>query len=308
MKYIELGNSGLQCSQVAFGGASLAKRSAGECVRIFETAIEQGINTFDNADIYGGGEAETRFGEVWRKSGIVRESVVFQSKCAIRLGKASTFYDSSYEHIIASVHNSLRKMQTDYLDTLLLHRPDALMEPEVIAEAFDRLEKEGKVRYFGVSNHNAMQMALLQKYIRQKLIVNQMQFSLVHTGLINVGMEVNTILPGGADHDGLLLDYCRLQGISIQAWSPFRDRTFTAYIDNPDYETLNIALRSLANETGMTPTGIAAAWMMRHPAKIQLVIGTGNAERIKAIAQATAFDMTREAWYAIYQAAGNKIL
>ena len=268
-------------------------------------ALELGACWFDHADIYGGGRAETVFGEAWAQdASIRREDLILQSKCGVR----GWGYDSSRDYILTAADNSLRRLKTEYLDLLVLHRPDALIEPEEVAEAFSRLKSAGKVRFFGVSNYTVGQLKLLQHYVEQPLIVDQVEFSLAHACLVSSGIEMNMATVGGADRDGGLLDYCRLHDITIQTWSPFQiglwDGTF---IGNADYPELNKLLEELAGKYGTSPTGIAAAWILRHPARMQLVAGTSSSERLKEIVEAGEITLSREEWYRLYKAAGHEI-
>src|SRR5579875_2225158 len=188
-----------------------------EAERFVQAALEEGANFFDHADIYGGGECESIFAEAVHMTDDVRESVILQSKCGIRKG----MFDFSKEHILEAVDGSLRRLKTDYLDVLLLHRPDALVEPEEVAEAFDILESSGKVRHFGVSNQKPMQIELLKRYVRQPLVANQLQLSITNSTMISNGMNVNMENDSAVNRDGSVLDYCRLNNITIQPWSPF---------------------------------------------------------------------------------------
>ena len=309
MKKVTLKKAGLEVPAVVIG----CMRQAGftgnpftpqEMNRFIHIAMENGANYFDHADVYGMGRAERVFGEALRltDSSIRREDLIIQSKCGIRQG----CYDSSREHILKSADGILERLQTDYLDVLLLHRPDALMEPEEVAAAFDQLHKAGKVRWFGVSNYTPGQIALLQRYLDQELVVNQMECSLVHSGMIASGIEANMTSPGSVDHDGGILDYCRLNDITMQAWSPFqislRDGTF---LDNPDYPELNELLGSLAEKYGTTKAGIAEAWLLRHPAGMQVLIGTSKESRLAELIRASEITLTREEWYSLYLSAGH---
>ena len=257
---------------------------------------------FDHADIYGKGECEKIFADVIGMSPSVREKIILQSKCGIRPG----FFDFSKEHILNSVDGILSRLNTEYLDILLLHRPDALVEPCEVAEAFDILHKSGKVRYFGVSNQKPMQIELLKKYINQPIVINQLQFSIAHTGMIKNGLNVNMVNEASVDHDGSILDYCRLNDITIQPWSPFQYGFFEGvFLDNEKFPELNKKINELAEKYGVTNSAIAIAWILRHPANMQPVLGTVNADRIKAIAKAAEFRLSREEWYDVFRAAGN---
>lgn len=267
------------------------------------TALEQGANYFDHADIYAGGKSEEIFGQAVKEdSSIKREDLIIQSKCGICKG----FYDLSKKHIIESVDGSLKRLQTDYLDVLLIHRPDALIEPEEVASAFDELEKSGKVRHFGVSNHKPMQIELLKRYIEQPLIINQLQFSLPVSNMVANGMEVNMETEGSIDRDGSVLDYSRLHDMTIQAWSPFQMPNWQGcFLGNDAYADLNEKIEILAETYGTSATAIAAAWIFRHPAGMQLITGTTKPERLKEIIASSDIVLTREEWYQLYLAAGH---
>lgn len=266
-------------------------------------ALEQGANYFDHADIYAGGKSEEIFGQAVKEdSSIKREDLIIQSKCGICKG----FYDLSKKHIIESVDGSLKRLQTDYLDVLLIHRPDALIEPEEVASAFDELEKSGKVRHFGVSNHKPMQIELLKRYIEQPLIINQLQFSLPVSNMVANGMEVNMETEGSIDRDGSVLDYSRLHDMTIQAWSPFQMPNWQGcFLGNDAYADLNEKIEVLAETYGTSATAIAAAWIFRHPAGMQLITGTTKQERLKEIIASSDIVLTREEWYQLYLAAGH---
>ena len=277
--------------------------SAQEMNHFIHTALEEGANYFDHADIYGIGRAEQVFGEaVAMDPSIRREDLVIQSKCGICRG----YYDSSKEHILEAADGILGRLGTDYLDVLLLHRPDALIEPEEVAEAFDALSVSGKVRHFGASNCTPLQISLLEKYLGQELVINQMEMSVVHAGMVAQGVEANMTTPGSADHDGEILNYCRLHGITMQCWSPFqislKDGTF---LGNAAYPELNAELSRLAENYGTTPAGIAEAWLLRHPANMQVIVGTSNEERLRELIRASDVYLTRQEWYGLYTAAGH---
>ncbi len=290
---------------VLVGCMRLAGLSAQEMNSFVHGALELGANWFDHADIYAGGRSETVFGEALAgDASIRREDLILQSKCGICRG----WYDASREHILESVDGILGRLRTDYLDLLLLHRPDALIEPEEVAEAFSLLKREGKVRFFGVSNHTPGQIALLQRYVEEPLIVNQMELSLVHAGMISAGMEANMTTQGGVDRDGGVLDWCRLPDVTIQTWSPFQiSLREGSFLGNPDYPELNEKLNELAEKYGTTPSGIAAAWVMRHPAGMQLISGTSRLERLNDVVAASGIALSRPDWYALYLAAGHPL-
>lgn len=303
MKTIPLGKSGLQVPAIAVGCMRIGEMPAERLADQIRWYMEHGLNFFDHADIYGGGRCEENFREAFRQTGFDREQVVIQSKCGIRKG----FYDFSKEYILSSVDGILKRLGTDYLDVLVLHRPDALMEPEEVAEAFDRLEQSGKVRHFGVSNHRPAQIELLQKYVRQPLSVNQMQLSIPCSSMIAAGLEANMLTDGAVDRDGSVLDYCRLHDITIQTWSPFQYGFFEGvFVGNRDkFPELNQVLDELSEKYGATPTGIATAWILRHPAKMQMVAGTTNLGRMAEIVRGSEITLDRADWYKLYLSAGH---
>jgi len=303
MKTINLGNK-LPASAISLGCMRISGLEKPVLNNLLSTAIDNGINFFDHADIYGGGESERVFGQAMRDLSVPRDKYLIQTKCGIRSG----FFDFSKEHIMASLENSLQRLGMDYVDAFLLHRPDTLMEPEEVAEAFAALHKAGKVRYFGVSNQNAGQIRLLNKYLgaEQSIIINQLQLSPTNTGMIDAGLNVNMENPPSINRDGGVLEFCRLEGITIQAWSPFLYGCFEGvFLGSDKFPELNAEINKLAEQKGVTPEAIVVAWILRHPAKIQPIPGTTNAERLKGICAAADCEMTREEWYAIYRAAGN---
>jgi predicted oxidoreductase len=281
----------------------LADKTCDEMQHFIHAVLEQGAYYFDHADIYGGGQSETIFGEAISKDkSIKREDLFLQSKCGIRKG----FYDFSKEHILSSVDGILKRLQTDYLDALLLHRPDALVEPEEVAAAFDELYQKGKVRHFGVSNHNPMQIELLKKYVKQPLIINQLQFSIPVSNMVASGLEVNMTSDGAPDRDGSVLDYSRLHDMTIQAWSPFQMSNWQGcFIDSEKYPELNKELQKLAQKFQVSTTTIATAWILRHPAGMQVITGTTSEKRMSEIIAAENVCLSREEWYRLYLAAGH---
>ncbi|WP_156018403.1 aldo/keto reductase [Streptococcus ruminantium] len=298
----QLGKTGIEVPRIALGCMRMASLSEQEAARVLETAVGQGINFFDHADIYGGGESEVRFAQAAKMVGIRREDIFLQSKCGIRKG----YFDFSKDYILESVDGILRRLNTDYLDVLALHRPDTLMEAEEVAEAFYKLKKEGKVHHFGVSNQNIYQMELLQSYLEQPLAVNQLQLSPAHTPLIDAGFHVNMKDDAATMRDGGLIDYCQLKKITIQAWSPFLIDLQQGVFDNhPDYVALNQTIRKIAERYHVSHETIVVAWILRHPAKIQTIVGSMNPERLTKIAQAKQIELTRPEWYEIYRSAGN---
>lgn len=302
MKKIQLGTSDLMVSNIGLGCMSMNRLTAKEATAVVQNALDLGVNFFDHADIYGKGKSEEVFSEAVDLHSSIRDKMIIQSKVGIRTG----YYDFSKKHIIQSVNESLSRLKTDYLDILLLHRPDALAEPEEVAEAFNELEKSGKVRHFGVSNHNPMQIDLLKKTIEQDLIVNQLQLSVMHTGIIDAGINVNTKHENAINRDGSVLDYSRLKDMTIQAWSPVKAEG-GVFIDNDAYPEINAKLKEIGEKYGLDKSGTAVAWILRHPARIQTIVGTMTPERLKQYAQASEVVLSREEWYDIYRTAGNPI-
>lgn len=302
MKTMKLGSSNLEVPVVAVGCMRINSLEKKEAERFVQTALEHGANFFDHADIYGKGDCEEIFAEAIHMSPSVRENIILQSKCGIRTG----MFDFSKEHILQSVDGILQRLNTEYLDTLLLHRPDALVEPEEVAEAFDILEQSGKVRHFGVSNQNPMQIQLLQKYVKQPIVANQLQLSITNANMISNGINVNMENDSAINRDGSILDFCRLHDITIQPWSPFQFGFFEGvFLDNDKFPELNQQIDEIAEKYQVSNTSIAIAWLLRHPAKMQPVIGTMNIDRLIDCIKASDIYLTREEWYSIYRAAGN---
>ncbi|MDO5540245.1 MAG: aldo/keto reductase [Eubacteriales bacterium] len=303
MKYTELRKS-LNVSRIAFGCWRMDALSDRDAVNVVNNALENGINFFDNADIYGGGVSEEKFGQAVKALGCKREDLIIQSKAGIFLEE--NYYDFSRDHILEAVDGSLKRMQTEYMDILLLHRPDTLFEPEEVAEAFDILQQSGKVRWFGVSNQNPGQIELLKKYVRQDLIVNQMQFSVMHSGMVDSGLAVNNNFNVSIVKDGGILEYSRLHDIRLQAWSPFQYGLFEGvYIGNPKFPELNQMLEKIGEEQGVSGSAVAAAWILRHPAFAQIVSGSMTPSRLDDVCRAVDVELTKKQWYDIYKAAGK---
>ena len=301
MYKIQLGKSGLSVPTMAVGCMRISNMAEKDVSALVDTALSSEVNFFDHADIYGDGGSEVVFGKVI--SSISRESIIIQDKCGIVPGK---MYDFSYEHIISSVDGSLKRLNTDYIDVLLLHRPDALFEPEEVAKAFDLLKTLGKVRHFGVSNQNPYQIALLQKYLDMPVCANQMQFGIMHMPSVQSGMNFNMMNEYGVDRDGGVIDYCRLNDITIQTWSSLQYGFFEGcFVDNDRFPELNRVLSELAEKYSVSKTTIAIAWILRHPARMQPVTGTTNPERLKECFRAADVTLTREEWYKVYLATGS---
>jgi predicted oxidoreductase len=304
MRTQHLGTSTLAVPVVAIGCMRIDSLDKAGAERFVQTSMEQGANFFDHADIYGDGSCEAVFADAVHMSSSVREQIILQSKCGIRPGT----FDFSREHILASVDGILKRLRTEYLDVLLLHRPDALVEPEEVAAAFDELEQAGKVRHFGVSNQHPRQIELLKKYVKQPLIANQLQLSITNAGMITSGFNVNMENAAAVNRDGGILDYCRLHDITIQPWSPFQFGFFEGvFLDNPRFPELNKKIDEVAANHGVSNTTIAIAWLLRHPAHMQPITGTMNLQRLKDCCRASEVNLTREEWYAVTTAAGNPL-
>lgn len=303
MRTIKLGTSDLSVPTIAVGCMRLNSLDKAKAAHFLNAALGQGANFFDHADVYGGGDCETLFSQALDMNAAVRERLILQSKCGIRKGVA---FDFSKKHILDSVDGILQRLKTDYLDALLLHRPDALVEPEEVAAAFDKLEASGKVRHFGVSNQNPMQIQLLQRYVRQPIVANQLQLSITNATMISQGLHVNTLDERAVNRDGSVLDFCRLHDITVQPWSPFQYGFFGGvFLDNEAFPKLNAKIDELATKYDVTNTTIAMAWLLRHPAKMQPVTGTMNEKRLADCVKAADVMLTHEEWYEIYLAAGN---
>lgn len=309
MKKINIG--GMRVSNVALGIMRMNALSDKDAATAIEAAFDIGINYIDSADIYGHGESSKKFREGLKLSSVNREDLYIQSKGGIENSNSGDIpygnrYNFSKEHIIGAVDGELQCLGVDYLDAFLLHRPDPLMEPAQIAEAFDELQAAGKVRHFGVSNFNPMQVELVQKYTKQKLEINQLQFGIMHTGMIDFGMHTNMFDERSIDHDGQILEYARLHDITIQAWSPYQYGFFDGvFIDNPKFPELNKKMKQIADIYGVTKNAIATAWILRHPAQFQVLLGTMNPQHIKESAAGSDVELTGQEWYDIYYAAGN---
>lgn len=306
MKYLNVANGPQNASAIILGCMRMPALSVDEAAAMIRTADELGINFYDNATCYGAnGEAETRFGDAFRQTGIRREDVFIQSKCGILSDKGE--FNWTKENILSSVDDSLRRMKIDYLDALLLHRPDLLYEPEEVAAAFDELEKSGKVRYFGVSNVPPMLLMVLKKYVRQPLVFNQLQFSLEQSQLLDQTLYVNNLTTERSiDRDNGTLDYCRLHDMTVQAWSPLQHGFFKGcFVDDPAFPELNRVLGEIGETYGVPKTAVAIAWILRHPARMQAIAGTMNPDHLRDICEATKVTLTHNEWYRLYLASGK---
>ena len=306
MKIISVVNGPKNISAIVQGCMRMPALSKEDAAKVIRTAYDCGINFYDHATCYGeNGEAETRFAEAFPLTGIKREDIFIQSKCGLCFDRNE--FDWTKENILQSVDDSLRRLKIEYLDALLLHRPDVLYDPEDVADAFNILEHAGKVRHFGVSNLVPMQIELLKKYVKQPLVFNQVQLSLEQSQLIDQALYMNNkTTEFSVNRDGNALDYCRLHDITIQAWSPLQIGMFGGtFIDNPDFPELNKALEKIAEREGASKTAVAIAWILRHPAKMQAIIGTMNPEHIKDACKAADVNLSHHDWYELYLAAGK---
>ncbi|QBO36467.1 aldo/keto reductase [Periweissella cryptocerci] len=303
MAKIKLGTSDLLVSDVALGVMRIDSKTPAEAQAIVEKSIEKGINFFDTADIYGAGKSSEVFGQALKDAKINREDIFVQSKGGIVPGER---FDFSKQHILSAVDGELSRLGVDYLDAFLLHRPDTLVEPEEVAEAFNELEESGKVRHFGVSNQNPNQIELLKTAVKQPLVANQLQFGVMHTGMIDEGIHVNMTDAASVMHDGGILSYSRLHNMTIQAWSPFQYGFFDGpFVDNPQFPELNKTLQTLADKYGVAKNTIATAWILRHPAKMQVILGSMTPSRLDEMTDTDKVSLTRQEWYDVYLAAGN---
>ena len=307
MRYITFGQDDKELSEIVLGMMRIEDKSVKEVEELVETALSVGINAFDLADIYGRGRCEELLGLVLKNRPDLREKMWIQSKCGIRI-EEFTYFDFSKDYIIKSVDGILQRLKIDHLDSLLLHRPDALMESDQVAEAFDLLYKQGKVRDFGVSNQNPMMMELLKKDVKQPLAVNQLQLSAAFTPGFESGFHVNMEGDKAALRDGSVFEYCKLHDVIIQAWSVLQFGYFKGnFVGNEKFQALNQVLDRLAFKYGVTPSTIAISWILRYPAKMQAVVGTTNPKHLREVSQAANFSLTRKEWYEIYLAAGNNL-
>jgi predicted oxidoreductase len=318
MKTFPLGASDLNVSHIGYGAMSiggswddapLTESARKAAMAVLRTALDAGINFFDHADVYCNGKSEEAFADLWKDMPHLRQEIYLQSKCGIRFGPPHR-YDFSYENIIAAVEGSLSRLRTDYLDVLLLHRPDPLVEPEEVARAFDGLKSAGKVRWFGVSNHTAAQMDLLRKYLNQPIVANQVEFNLIHTQMLDEGIVFNQENSRITRNEGVM-EYCRLHNITLQAWGPLATGRLTGKPRTDDgahvQKTADL-VRQMASEKGVRPEAILIAWILRHPAHIQPLPGTTNPDRLLASCEAEHVSLTREEWYGLFLAGRGEAL
>jgi len=318
MKTQTLGSSNLQVTRIAYGcmplggswdSSAIAPETRSEALKSIRAALEQGINFFDHANIYSLGKSEEVFAQIWQEAPGLRQEILLQSKCGIRFPGVPNpdsphRFDFSYEHIIDAVEGSLKRLDTDYLDVLLLHRPDPLVEPEEVARAFDELHAAGKVRYFGVSNHTAAQLALLRASVQQPIVVNQVAFNVMHTHMLDEGIIFNQNNPKLTRNEGAI-EYCRLHNITLQSWGSLAWGLLSGRKpDRPDEKITKAAaaVAEMAKKKNASPEAILVAWILRHPAKIQAVIGTTRPERIAAACTGDEVTLDREEWYQLFLA------
>ena len=302
MKYIDY--AGRKTSVIVSGCMRISSFNEEECETYVKTALEEGINFFDHADIYGGGRCEEIFGNYLKNHPQDREKIFLQSKCGIRQG----YFDFSYEHIMESVEASLTRLHTDHLDSLLLHRPDVLMDVHEVSRAFDDLKRQGKVLNFGVSNMNRYQMGHLQKNLNEKLIADQLQMSIVHTSLIDSGLNVNMEDDPSIMRDAGTLEYLMDNDMTLQVWSPLQIGYFEGtFLNNERYQKLNDTMEELAQKYQCEKDAIAYAWLLRYPAKVQVVLGTVNPKHISSAVKAADIELERQEWYRLYLDAGNRL-
>jgi predicted oxidoreductase len=312
MKNVPLGTTGREAPNVVAGMMRIADKTDDEIRDLVTAARDAGIDFFDHADVYGGAmhRSEERFAEALQLSSSQRAEITLQTKTGIVPGENGAYFDFSYERIVSSVEGSLKALRTDYIDVLLLHRPDALVEPEEVARAFDALEAAGKVRAFGVSNHTPRQIDLLKTAVKQDLVANQIQISITHAPSIaqGVGMNMDALEQSVTLDGGGIVDYCRIHGITLQAWSPFQAKFFTGvFLDNPDYPELNAVIDRLAAQYDVPTLAIATAWLTRHPARMQVVLGTTTPQRVTDAALGSDLPLTRAEWYELFRAAGYSV-
>ena len=308
MRYIEFGKDKQKVSEIVLGLMRIAEMSTKEVANLIETGLEVGINFLDTADIYAKGKSEEILGDVFVENPNLREKIFLQSKCGIRIDDDFTYFDFSKKYIMNAVDASLKRLKTDYLDCLLLHRPDALMEFDEISEAFTKLYYAGKVKNFGVSNFNPVMMATLGDALDFPIVANQVQFSIAHTPMLDADFQVNMHWDGANMRDGGILKVCQARNIVVQAWSSLQYGYFDGvFLNSEKFPKLNKVLNRMAAEKNVTPTAIALAWILRYPAKMQAIIGTTKPARIIESAKATDFNLTRKEWYELYLAAGNKL-
>lgn len=308
MEYIEFGSNKTKVSKVVLGCMRIQELGVQGVCSLLDTSLDCGINFLDTADCYSNGLSEELLGQAFSHNTKFRENFFLQSKCGIRNEENVASYDFSKDYIISCVDNSLKRLKTDHLDCLLLHRPDALMEPDEIGEAFNMLKTSGKVLNFGVSNMNPMQMKLLQSGLDCELVANQVQMSVCHTKMIDSSFNVNMDNDPAQMRDGGILEYCRLNRIAVQAWSVLQYGFFKGvFVGSPLYLKLNSVLDRIASSRNVSSSAVAIAWVLRYPGLMQAVIGTTKQSRVVECSKSCEVHLTHREWYEIYQAAGNAL-
>ena len=308
MRYIEFGKNKALVSEVVLGSMRIPQMSVAEVGELLQTCLDEGINMVDTADIYGGGHSEELIGDAIAANPGMREQIFLQTKCSIRFAEHGSYFDFSKDYIVSAVEASLKRLKTDHVECLLLHRPDVLMDPNEVAEAFEELHESGKVIEFGVSNQNPLQMKRIAKASPFKLAANQVQLSVAFAPAFEAMLNVNMENDAATMRDGGIFEYCERKGMAIQAWSVFQHGYFAGtFLGAPEYEELNAVLNRLADKYGVTPGAVALAWILRYPAKMQTVIGTTKASRIRESARACDFELTKSEWYELYKAAGRQL-
>jgi predicted oxidoreductase len=312
MKTYTVPHTDLVVSRLCYGNAMLgtdwnSPDFVAQTVPVMKAAHEQGITFFDTADVYGHGKSELALGQVLKDTAGLRRRLVIQSKCGIREGG---IIDSSREHITSAVEGSLKRLGTDYLDILLLHWPDNLVEPAEVARAFDELHGAGKVRYFGVSNYSPYQIELLRKHVRQPLVANQIQLGLAHW-YTEPGASKAAITH---DAEGVVtLDYCRLQDIQVQAYSPLRGANIGKppnLLNPPTDASAEVhkaieTLQTIARSHDTSPAAVMLAWLLHHPAGIVPIIGATKVEHVIDNCAADRIELSRAEWYSLLRAAAQ---
>ncbi|ATW53018.1 aldo/keto reductase [Streptomyces peucetius subsp. caesius ATCC 27952] len=269
-----------------------------------EAALDSGITAFDHADIYRHGKSEAVFGEVLARAPGLRERIVLQTKCGIRLadGDVPGMYDLRGTSIVRRVEESLGRLRTDVLDVLLLHRPDPLADPEDIADALTSLHRQGLVRRFGVSNMSAAQISLLQDCLGLPLVANQLEMSLHRRDWLEAGVLVNTAEAASNGFPLGTLEHCRANGVRLQAWGALAQGRYTGREETPAERATAQLVASLAEAKDTTPETVLLWWLQRHPARIAPVVGSARPERIRACGDAARREpeLTHEEWYRLW--------
>ncbi len=308
MEYIEFGKNKTKVSQLLVGLMRIPALSDADLEKFIDTALDNGINGLDIADCYSDGVCESKLGDLYQRRPDLREKTWLQTKCGIVRATGYKYFDFSKKHILEAAEASLKRLRTDHVDSFLLHRPDALMEPDEICEAFMKLHAEGKVLDFGVSNFNPLMMEKVQRALPFKIACNQVQLSVCHTPMIDAGFQVNMTWNGASMRDGGILEYCQMHDIALQAWSPMQYGYFEGiFVGSDKYPKLNGVLNRIAGERGVTPTAVALAWILRYPLRMQVVTGTTKVQRLLDSAACADVKLSRAEWYELYIAAGNEL-